>query len=79
MLALAPEQVDIAAARPGFVGAPAESGSRLRTEGMAAVSPIGVIGDPAGATAEAGVDYLAALVDHVVDGLRRHRAERAVR
>jgi creatinine amidohydrolase len=40
---------------------------RLLNEGVHALSPIGVIGQPAGATAEAGRAIFAALVDELLD------------
>jgi mycofactocin precursor peptide peptidase len=39
---------------------------RLRAEGVRAVSPTGVLGDPAGATAEEGADVLNALVGRLI-------------
>jgi mycofactocin system creatininase family protein len=39
---------------------------RLRAEGVRAVSPTGVLGDPAGATAEEGAALLRVLADRVV-------------
>jgi creatinine amidohydrolase len=44
---------------------------QLRAGGVAAVSPNGVLGDPAGASAEEGGWLLAALVDDVSDRLTR--------
>jgi creatinine amidohydrolase len=41
---------------------------RLRAEGVRAVSPTGVLGDPAGATAEEGAELLAELVARLVAG-----------
>ena len=40
--------------------------SRLRAEGVRAVSPTGVLGDPTGATAREGASLLAGLVDRLV-------------
>jgi creatinine amidohydrolase/Fe(II)-dependent formamide hydrolase-like protein len=39
---------------------------RLRREGVRPVSPTGVLGDPAGASAEEGKSLLAALVDRLL-------------
>jgi mycofactocin system creatininase family protein len=39
---------------------------RLRHEGVRSVSPTGVLGDPAGASAEEGAELLAGLVDRLV-------------
>lgn len=76
LLAIAPGTVDMAAAVPGHVGPAAEAGAVLRAEGMAALSPVGIIGDPRGANAAAGELYLDALVDLVVEGIRAHREAR---
>jgi creatinine amidohydrolase len=62
MLRLRPELVCMAEARAGFIGEPAEAGARLRASGMHALSDIGVIGDPRGATAELGERYFEAMV-----------------
>ena len=43
---------------------------RLRAEGVRAVSPTGVLGDPAGASAEEGAALLADLVDRLVAAAR---------
>ena len=40
---------------------------RLRAEGVRAVSPTGVLGDPAGASAEEGAGMLGELVDRLLD------------
>ena len=73
MCLLRPDLVDMAAAEPGWIGPAATAGETLRGRGMAALSPNGVIGDPRGASPEAGRAYLDALVDHVVSGIARHR------
>ncbi len=73
MLAIAPDRVDMASAVAGHIGAASEASAKLRSEGMAALSPVGVIGDPRGATADAGERYLDALVDLVVEGIEAHR------
>jgi creatinine amidohydrolase len=39
---------------------------RLRAEGVRAISPSGVLGDPAGATAEEGAELLDGLVERLV-------------
>jgi len=46
---------------------------RLRAEGVRAVSPTGVLGDPAGASAEEGRALLADLVDRLVGAARDWR------
>ena len=63
MLALRPEAVRPEAAEPGDLRPLAALLPRLRSEGVAAVSPNGVLGDPTGATADEGrrlLDLLAA-------------------
>ena len=77
MLLLRPDLVRLDRAEPGFVGPAADASATLRSQGMAALSSNGVIGDPTGASAAAGELYLAALVGHVVDGIARYRTERA--
>jgi creatinine amidohydrolase len=65
LLALCPELVrlDLAAAGPTApIGALLD---RLRAEGVAGVSANGVLGDPAGASAEEGAALLARLVDQL--------------
>lgn len=64
MLHLAPELVDMDAARPGNVTPIGELLPHLREGGTASVSANGVLGDPTGATAHEGVDVLRQLVDH---------------
>ncbi|MCY3925826.1 MAG: creatininase family protein [bacterium] len=73
LLAIAPESVTMGAAVPGHVGPPEEAGAVLRAGGMDALSPVGVIGDPRGATASAGELYLEALVDLIAGGIAAHR------
>ena len=74
MLAIAPERVDMDSAVAGHVGPAASASAKLRSEGMAALSPVGVIGDPRGASADAGELYLDALVNLVVEGISAHRS-----
>ena len=52
---------------------------RLRAEGVAGVSPTGVLGDPAGASAGEGAQLLAALADRLVDAVRGWRVDPAGR
>ena len=52
---------------------------RLRAEGVAGVSPTGVLGDPAGASAGEGGQLLAALADRLVDAVRGWRVDPAGR
>ena len=79
LLAIAPERVDMAAAVPGHIGPAAQASAKLRAEGMAALSPVGIIGDPRGATPEAGEHYLDALVGIVVEGVAAHRNRSSLR
>jgi creatinine amidohydrolase len=63
LLALAPASVRVAAAEPGDVRPLEAVIGELRRNGVAAVSPNGVLGDPTGATADEGralLDSLAA-------------------
>lgn len=62
MLALAPEDVRMAAAVPGDTRPIQVLMPVLRTRGVRAVSRSGVLGDPAGASAAEGERLLAALV-----------------
>jgi creatinine amidohydrolase len=73
LLALAPETVRLDAAEPGDVRPLAAVIGALRRNGVAAVSPNGVLGDPTGATAEEGerlLDVLAADLIATVDAWR---------
>jgi creatinine amidohydrolase len=74
MLALAPETVDMSAAPEGFIGSPEEASELMQAEGIAAVSPIGVVGDARSASSEAGEGYLEVLIGSVVDLIEKHRA-----
>ena len=65
MLALDPDRVRRAEAAAGDPRPLAELMPRLRAAGVAAVSPNGVLGDPAGAGAAEGERLLAALADHL--------------
>jgi mycofactocin system creatininase family protein len=62
MLALAPETVRLEAAEPGEVRPLGQILPLLREQGVRAVSPNGVLGDPAGASAAEGQQLLASLV-----------------
>ena len=73
MLAIAPDRVDMASAVSGHVGPAGTASAKLRSEGMAALSPVGVIGDPREADAAAGELYLDALTSLVVKGIAAHR------
>jgi len=74
LLALAPEIVDLDAAEPGNTAALIELLPQLQAEGVRAVSPNGVLGDPAGASADEGSQLLDSLVADlvlVIQGRRR--------
>jgi creatinine amidohydrolase len=70
-LALHPETVDLHSAVAGAVAPVEELLSRLQAEGVRAVSPSGVLGDPSGASADQGWRLLDALVDGTVTAVRR--------
>jgi creatinine amidohydrolase len=70
MLHVEPEGVREADAVPGETAPLADLLPRLRAEGVRAVSPSGVLGDPAGASAAAGAAMFAALVDRLVTAAR---------
>jgi len=58
MLALDPARVDLELAEPGCTEDIAALMPRLRREGVRAVSPNGILGDPAGASAAEGRELL---------------------
>ena len=58
MLALAPDEVRMAEARPGCTAPLAEILPQLRSGGVRAVSASGVLGDPTGASAERGREMI---------------------
>ncbi|MBT6445158.1 MAG: mycofactocin biosynthesis peptidyl-dipeptidase MftE [Acidimicrobiaceae bacterium] len=66
MLAIAPESVRLDAAEPGNTAPLAEIIDDLRSGGVVAASPNGVLGDPAGASAEEGRILLQQLVSNLV-------------
>jgi mycofactocin system creatininase family protein len=66
LLALAPELVRLELARPGNTGSLASLLPAMRAGGVRAVSANGVLGDPAGASAEEGAAMLSALVEGCV-------------
>jgi creatinine amidohydrolase len=66
MLHVEPEGVLGDRAVAGETGTLAELLPRLRREGVRAVSPTGVLGDPAGASADEGAALLAGLVGRLV-------------
>jgi creatinine amidohydrolase/Fe(II)-dependent formamide hydrolase-like protein len=58
MLALDPARVNLELAEPGCTDDIAALMPRLRREGVRAVSPNGILGDPAGASAAEGRELL---------------------
>jgi creatinine amidohydrolase len=79
MLHVEPEWVLRERAVPGDTTPIPELLPRLRAEGVRAVSPTGVLGDPAGATAEDGAALLAAVVEHLVAAARTWHVDAAGR
>jgi creatinine amidohydrolase len=67
VLALAPEVVRRDRVAMGDIRPLAELLPRLRAEGLRAIAPSGVLGDPTGASAEEGRRLLAALTDDLVE------------
>ena len=76
LLALAPELVRLDAAEAGNTAPLTELLPALRSGGVAAVSPNGVLGDPAGATAEEGERLLDAMASQLRNGPVPMGAER---
>lgn len=72
MLAIAPELVRTSAAEAGSTAPLTEIMDDLRSGGVLAVSPNGVLGDPTGASAAEGVELLAALVADLVKTCQAH-------
>jgi mycofactocin precursor peptide peptidase len=70
LLALAPDLVKLERAAPGNSTPLAELLPAMRAHGVRAVSPNGVLGDPAGATEAEGHAMLVALVDACANALR---------
>ncbi|MBS4101106.1 mycofactocin biosynthesis peptidyl-dipeptidase MftE [Tsukamurella paurometabola] len=73
MLHLDPGRVRMPLAVPGETAPIAELMPRLRAVGLAGVAANGVLGDPTGATADAGAQVLARLVDDLRGRVRRWR------
>jgi creatinine amidohydrolase len=63
MLALAPHQVALELAAPGFLGEDEAAMEVLQREGVRALSHNGVLGDPTGASYEEGCLALAAMFE----------------
>ncbi len=62
LLHIAGDRVDMSRAEPGNTSRWEELSRQVRDEGVAAVSPNGVLGDPTLATADDGKEYLEAMV-----------------
>jgi mycofactocin precursor peptide peptidase len=75
MLHVEPERVVGDRAVPGATEPIASLLPRLRVEGVRGVSPTGVLGDPAGATADEGADVLERLVGRLVAAARAWRVD----
>lgn len=76
LLALDPAAVRTAVAAPGATAPLDELLPALRSGGVAAVSPNGVLGDPTGATAEEGERLLAEMTEALRARLTRWRPDR---
>jgi mycofactocin precursor peptide peptidase len=70
MLHVEPEGLEGRRAVPGVTTPIGDLLPRLRAEGVRAVSPTGVLGDPAGASAEEGAALLDGLVGRLLTGVR---------
>lgn len=79
MLHVEPGSVRADRSVPGVTTPIGELLPRLRAEGVRAVSPTGVLGDPSGASAVEGADLLARLVDGLVAAAGEWRIDDAGR
>ena len=75
MLACQPELVDLENAEQGFMGDALAMGDKLNRDGTHSISPIGVLGDPRGATVEAGKEYLDSRVTLLSDYVVAQRVD----
>ena len=75
MLHVEPHGVHEARAAAGETTPIAQLLPRLRAGGVRAVSPNGVLGDPAGASAEEGEQLLSGLVERLVAALAAWRVD----
>jgi creatinine amidohydrolase len=75
MLHLAPETVALDRAQAGATAPVAELLPVLRTSGVRAVAPNGVLGDPTGASAAEGARLLATMADAVLRRIARGAEE----
>ena len=79
MLACQPELVDLENAEQGFMGDFRALAGKVNRDGTHTVSPTGVLGDPRGATAEAGQEYLDSLASLLSGYVSARRDEWAPR
>lgn len=75
MLHLAPDSVALHRAVAGNVSPLAQLMPDLRSGGLAAVSPTGILGDPTGASAAEGAELLGAMVSSVIRRLSESSAD----
>ena len=75
MLAIAPERVRLEAAAAGATAPLSELMPRLVEGGVRAVSPNGVLGDPAGASADEGRALLEAEVARLANAVEQWEAQ----
>lgn len=75
MLHLVPGSVNMTVAQPGVIEPLAELLPVLMKEGVQAVSPNGVLGDPTGASAEEGITFLSTMVSTAAESIRQFVAE----
>ncbi|MBU9763658.1 mycofactocin biosynthesis peptidyl-dipeptidase MftE [Mycobacterium sp. TNTM28] len=76
LLHISPEDVDAAAWSPGNTAPLAELMPAMRSGGVAAVSELGVLGDPTTATAADGERIFAEMVDGCAGRMRRWQPDR---
>lgn len=74
-LAARPDLVRMNRATTGFMGDAYGAGDKMNREGAPSVSPIGVLGDPSVASAEAGRVYLDSLATMLTEFVQKRRSE----
>jgi len=65
MLAIRPELVLMARAEPGYLGEPETVRAQIFADGIQAVAPNGILGDPRPGEAARGQEYLDAMIDRL--------------
>lgn len=75
MLAHGPDMVDMTKAARGKVDLGEDSEAKLHEVGMHVLSPIGILGDATGATAEAGAEYIENMADKLAEQIREILSE----